>query len=221
MQEAISINFDRPLPIFPLPGAVLLPHGLLPLHIFEPRYLQMTQEALDSHGLIVMGQFEGAVNQKQYLHGKPTLREHACIGYCRQYRPLNDGRYLLLLCGLCRVRIVREVDHEPYRLVMLEATEVGDGGSIDDGEDLPGVRERIRTALADPALRKLESVRELQDVIKKTIPATAMVDIVISMLCDEPEDRYAMLVEADPQKRADWLLAKLESLRGSHPADGE
>lgn len=217
MNETITINFDRAMPIFPLPGAVLLPHGLLPLHIFEPRYLQMTQEALDSNGLIVMGQFAKPVSQKQYLHGKPALRDHACLGYCRQYRPLNDGRYLLLLCGICRVRIVREVDHEPYRRVMLEATEVGG----DSDPHLPDERAKIKAALADPTLSRFEAVKEIKGVMKKSIPTTAMIDIVISMLCDEPEDRYAMLVETDPRRRAEWLLGRLEYLRGSEAVGGD
>jgi Lon protease-like protein len=214
MSETITINFDKPLPVFPLPGCVLLPNALLPLHIFEPRYLQMTREALDTHGLIAMGLFDGEVTQEQYLMGRPPLRPHVCVGYIRQYRPLEDGRYLLLLCGLCRARIVSETPSEPYRKVMLKATDIS-GLIASEGEE--ALRAQILEALADPALKALPGVTELEPLLSKPIPPSPLVDLVVTSVCDEPEERYLMLSEADPAKRAAWTLEKLRRMREAMP----
>lgn len=210
VSDPISINFDRPVPVFPLPGCVLLPGAMLPLHVFEPRYRQMTCEALDSDGLIAIAHFRGPVSQQDYLHGRPPIRDHVCIGYCHQYRPLADGRYLLLLGGVCRARVLREVDHQPYRKVMLRATEEPSDGAE---PTLMALRERFAAMVGDPVLSKLPQVEEIQPLLGKPVSTPALLDLAISALCDEPEDRYHMLAEADPHRRGEWLLDRLADLR--------
>ncbi len=209
MGETVAIDFRQPKPVFPLPGAVLLPHCVLPLHIFEERYREMTRDALDSHGLITMALFEGEVDNDAYLHGKPPLRPIACIGYCQQYERLDDGRYLIVLRGLCRVRIVEEREHEPYRIAMLQPTE---HPPLPD-EQLVDERERLEQLITDPALDELDGVQNMRELFEAPIPTAGLIDLLIAGVCEETEQRYRMLCDTDASSRAQWLIHRLDDLR--------
>ena len=209
MSETIEINFGHPMPVFPLPGCVLLPHAALELHIFEPRYRKMVGDALDSYGLIAMGLFKGRVTQEEYERGRPALRSHVCVGYVEQYRAVEDGRYFLRLRGLCRAKVVSEEPHEPYRLFHLQPTDL----SQDEEAGLMNHRERLEELLCDPVMKKVDGVRELGSWLDKPIPTTALIDIVAMQVCDDPEQRYPMLAEHDVGRRGAALNAHLEGMR--------
>lgn len=87
------------LPVFPLGGVLLLPRGNLPLNIFEPRYIAMVDEALGSHRLIGMVQ----------ARKDGTLYDVGCAGRISSYHETNDGRYEIVLTGLCRFKLVEEL----------------------------------------------------------------------------------------------------------------
>ncbi|MDA0578722.1 MAG: LON peptidase substrate-binding domain-containing protein, partial [Verrucomicrobia bacterium] len=70
IQEVLTIDFRRPVPVFPLPDCVLFPHTLLPLHIYEPRYRKLVEDALDDIGLIALGLFEDMLSDDEYLRGR-------------------------------------------------------------------------------------------------------------------------------------------------------
>ena len=109
MSEPIRVNFSQPLALFPLPDTVLLPHALLPLHIFEPRYRQMVGECLDRAGQIAIATFECPKHRKG---SQPlAVRRAACVGQIIQHDALADGRYNLLMHGVCRVRVRRPSNH--------------------------------------------------------------------------------------------------------------
>ena len=144
---SIQVNFGRPMPIFPLDAVTLLPQQVLPLHIFEPRYRQLVDHALDGSGQIAMAVFEGD-DWKQDYHGRPSIRPAVCIGQIIQHEKLMDGRYNLLLQGICRARVIEELppeDGREYRLALLEpvgldpATQViiESGGEDDDDDEEP------------------------------------------------------------------------------------
>ena len=211
MEYQVTINFARPIAVFPLPGAVLLPHAVLPLHIFEPRYRQMTSDALDSHGLIAMGLFEREPTQEQYLHGRPQLRPVVCAGYIERYEKLSDGRYLLLLRGLCRARIVEELDHQPYRQAMLEPI---DWPPAEDAL-LTEQRASLVDAIHDTQLDHVDNIEELRKVSDQPVPTVGLIDLYIAATADNTEQRYAMLCQTDVHQRASWLMHHLGSLRQS------
>ncbi|HVG82668.1 MAG TPA: LON peptidase substrate-binding domain-containing protein, partial [Methylomirabilota bacterium] len=98
-------DLPQTLPIFPLSGVLLLPRGKLPLNIFEPRYLAMTEEALKSDRLIGMVQpmEEGAAGDQ------PPVFPIGCAGRITQFAETEDRRYLITLTGICRFRIEREL----------------------------------------------------------------------------------------------------------------
>ena len=94
--------------MFPLPGALLLPRGQMPLNIFEPRYLAMVDDALrDGHRLIGMIQPDTAHPGPE---DKPNLYKVGCVGRITQFAETGDGRYLMQLTGVARFRIEEELD---------------------------------------------------------------------------------------------------------------
>ncbi len=196
------------MPLFPLPNCVLLPHATIPLHIFEQRYRAMTSDSLDSRGLIAMASFDGDQWTTEY-EGNPPVRPHVCIGYIVKHRRFKDGRYDVLLQGVCRARILEEVEHGPYRTAILEPTESQSTLEI----DLDSSRHRIEQLLGDETLKSLKSVNAIHNWLSREVPTAAVVDLAIMTLCDSAEQRYAMLAEPDAATRAHWLEQRLHETR--------
>ena len=100
------------LPVFPLPGALLLPRSKLPLHIFEPRYLQMLEDALKTRERLI-----GMVQPRPSRDGGANgLHAIGCAGRVTQFSETEDGRYLITLSGISRFRINSEITgFTPYR----------------------------------------------------------------------------------------------------------
>ncbi len=119
----MDLSFDKGafsghVPLFPLPGTVLLPGALLPLHIFEPRYRAMVQDAVQGERLIAMALL-GPGYEADY-EGAPAIEEHVCIGRIVLEEALPDGRWNILLVGLRRARVVDEDRSRPYRLARVD-----------------------------------------------------------------------------------------------------
>ncbi|MBT8153485.1 LON peptidase substrate-binding domain-containing protein [Epibacterium ulvae] len=99
------------LAIFPLPGALLLPRARLPLHIFEPRYLQMLEDALKTRERLI-----GMVQPCPKRGETEALHSIGCAGRITQFSETEDGRYMITLSGVSRFRIEAEVSgFSPYR----------------------------------------------------------------------------------------------------------
>src|SRR5215470_7185187 len=94
------------LPIFPLPNCVLLPGGLLPLHVFEPRYRELTRDCLAGQRLMAVARLQPG-HEAAYF-GRPPVHDLAGLGRIICSDELADGRFHILLRGIGRVRIVEE-----------------------------------------------------------------------------------------------------------------
>ena len=141
MSEEISIrvNFGNPMAMFPLDHVTLMPHAVLPLHIFEPRYRHMVSDALDGPGQIAMAVTMPGEGGDPY---RPTLRPAVCVGQIVQHHKLPDGRYNIALQGVCRARIMQELPDDedvPYRRAYLQPL----GTAKIDEEELAGARARL------------------------------------------------------------------------------
>jgi len=119
------------VPLFPLPNVVLFPKTPMPLYIFEERYRTMVRETLAGNGELVIALLR-AGSESNYT-SVSAVHEIACLGKIETYEELEDGKYNIVVVGVHRVRIIREVQHSPYRLVEVErvADAAYDEGSAD------------------------------------------------------------------------------------------
>src|SRR6476646_2792404 len=119
----VSDTFDPPdpdalreLPIFPLPNCVLLPGGLLPLHVFEPRYRELTRDCLAGHQLMAVARLRPGYESTYY--GRPPVFERCGVGRILCSEELPDGRVALRVRGIARGEIARELPVDrSYRVV--------------------------------------------------------------------------------------------------------
>jgi len=108
----------RTIPLFPLPGVVLFPGTLLPLHIFEPRYRALVAHALESDRLIGMAMISGDIPEE--ILGLPPIHALGGAGTIVEHERLADGRYNIILEGTFRFRILREEGSRPFRTATVE-----------------------------------------------------------------------------------------------------
>ncbi len=195
------------IPVFPLPGALLLPRSRLPLHLFEPRYLQMLDDTLKTeHRLIGMVQpFDGPEKQSK-------LHSIGCAGRLTAFSETEDGRYMVTLSGMSRFRIVKEVDgFTPYR--RCEVNWDGFGRDLgpaekDDGFDRDRFMNLLNRFFEDQGLKTdWDSLSEAEDELLINS---------LSMLCPfEPEDKQALLEAPSLTTRRETLVTLIEfALRG-------
>jgi Lon protease-like protein len=199
-QSALSRLPSR-FPIFPLSGAILLPGGNLPLNIFEPRYLQMTKDAMRGDKVIGMIQPSGSIS-----NGEPALYPVGCAGEITSFETTDDGRYLITLTGLCRFEIVEELTvATPYRQVVA-------GFDSWQGDLEPkAAPDSLRPELID-ALRRYFAVHDIS-VDWRQIEMAPLCGLLTSlaMICPfEPSEKQALLETADPAALGRTLIALLE-----------
>lgn len=208
-ESTIQVNFSRAMPLFPLDAAALLPQQVLPLHIFEDRYRQMVSDALDGAGQIAMGVFQGD-RWKQEYHGRPPVRPAVCIGQIVQHERLGDGRYNLLLQGVCRAKILRETparEGRLYREAMLQPVGIAE---IDE-DALREVRDWLDDSLASGPLTRFAAAETVLEYVRnREIPTSALLELISFTMTVGVELRYRLLAEGDPIRRAGILRDELE-----------
>jgi len=232
--STFEVNFGRPMALFPLNGVVLMPHSPFMLHVFEPRYREMVRDVMRGAKQFAMAVFEGDEWKTTY-HGRPALRPVVCVGQVLRCEQTDDGRYLLIVQGLCRARIVRELSDDPerpYRRAILEPLGVsagmsaagsgaGDAGDADsaasahaDEPRLRPFRRRLRHAMEHDRLHDLrdadEFVRLLSD---EQIPMDVLVEILGNRFLTDQEQRYRLLASEDPVERAAMVSTELMALQ--------
>ena len=201
-------DMPETIPVFPLPGALLLPRARLPLHLFEPRYLQMLEDTLKTpHRLI------GMIQPREVPAGSER-RLHAigCAGRVTQFSETEDGRYMVTLSGISRFRVSREVvGFAPY----MRAEVAWSGFERDRGlveNDAAFDRETFMALLgkyfqAQHLSTDWSSLKEAEDELLINS---------LSMLCPlEPEDKQALLEAPSLSTRRETLVTLMEfALRG-------
>ncbi len=196
-------NLPAEFAVFPLPGALLLPRGKLPLNLFEPRYLAMTEDALAAGRMFGMIQPDAA--RPEGPTG-PALYRVGCLGRLVSFSETDDGRFLITLTGVARFKVTAELElRRGYRRVRADYS-----AYLDDlAQDVPaeGDRAAIETALRGYFSRT--GVDANWDAIKR-IPDAALV-VTLSMLCPfAPVEKQALLEAASEAQRAETLLALLQ-----------
>ncbi|MBN7757781.1 LON peptidase substrate-binding domain-containing protein [Nitratireductor aquimarinus] len=196
-------DIDSVIPVFPLSAALLLPGGRLPLNIFEPRYLAMTDHALSGGRLIGMVQprLDGATRPD----GEPALCDVGCVGRLGSVSETGDGRYLITLIGICRFRLLEELSVKtPFRQCRILPFE-------SDLHDDPEEPEVDRAALLR-AFRAYLEANDLEadwDSVHQAEDAS-LVNALSMMVPYGPAEKQALLEAPDLKTRADTLIAITE-----------
>ena len=196
-----DIKLPKNIPIFPLSGVLLLPGGILPLHIFEQRYLDMLKDALASDGIIGMIQPE----MKQAHLKNPAIFSTGCAGEISHNESTNDGRMLVTLRGLCRFETVHELDNNfSYRTAEVNYLPSGNL-YMDEAEN--NKRQRLINA-ASLYFSMLEENARLEPILEAGMSELVT---VLSMHCPFSSMEKQSLLEApDLNVRVDRLIELLE-----------
>ncbi|MEL6517650.1 MAG: LON peptidase substrate-binding domain-containing protein [Pseudomonadota bacterium] len=208
-----SADLPTTIPVFPLPGALLLPRARLPLHIFEPRYLAMLDDTLKTQHRLI-----GMVQPRDVPEGQEKrLHTIGCAGRLTAFSETEDGRYMITLSGISRFRVQGEVDgFTPYI-----RCDVGWDGFArdlgptekDDSFDRGDFLDLLRRFFEEQQLSTdWESLKEAEDELLINS---------LSMLCPfDPEDKQALLEAPSLSTRRETLVTLIEfALRGGLSED--
>jgi Lon protease-like protein len=197
--------------LFPLPNLVLFPHVMQPLHIFEPRYRQMTADALAGDRLIAM--VLPTPGWEQDYGAAPALHSIACLGRIVAEQKLEDGRFNILLRGLARIRIVEELAgtklYRQARAELIAETDV-------DDED---VASSWRQTLIDKAPawfpHQGEVAEQFGKLLQGDLPLGALCDIMAYALPLDAEFKQSLLEELSVAARLRKLYDFLEATKAA------
>ena len=193
-------RLPQTLPIFPLPGAIVMPGSELPLNIFEPRYLNMVSDALSTHRMI------GMIQTDPKNPDSSALCRTGCAGRITQYRETNDGRIEMVLSGVCRYDLGRELSStRGYRLIVPDWSRFSDDYS-DFEDQLHGEHQQLIQALHRyfdveglhtdwKMLERLSTVR-LMNSMSMALPISA-------------QDKQVLLETVEPVQRLHTFLSVL------------
>ncbi len=183
------------IPLFPLQDVVLFPNMSRPLHIFEERYRDMVTEAVQGDGLIGMVLLRPGYEAD--YEGNPPIFEVGCAGEIVQAEELDDGRWLILLEGTVRFRVLGEDHSRSYRVADVEA--LAEQNDQDDRRVLRGYREQLAEVFT--------AMAPSRDTPPEDVSDTDLVNALSQFLPLAPEDRQALLEAAGPRARAEALFA--------------
>lgn len=207
------------VPVFPLTGAVLFPRGVLPLNIFEPRYLAMVRDAMAASG--AAHRIIGMIQPKAVAMGAggkngapPALYKVGCLGRITEYRETDDGRILIALVGVSRFRVGAELERDTlYRQVMTDYH-----GFADDRHEPEALDAATRAGL-EQALRPYLDARGLSadwDAVQNA-DDESLVTTLASVLPFEPAEKQALLETITLPERAQTLATLMSFAASSGP----
>lgn len=206
-----AADLPATLPLFPLPGALLLPRSRLPLHVFEPRYLQLLEDVMKTPQRLL-----GIIQPREGLAGD-KLQSIGCAGRLTGFSETEDGRYMVTLTGISRFRLTAEVEgFHPYRKGQVDWSSFGrDLGNVeyDPGFDRDGFMASLSRYFE--AMDLSTDWSGLKDAEEELLINS------LSMLCPfPPEDKQALLEAPSLSTRRETLVTLIEfALRGGLNGD--
>lgn len=204
-------RFTGSAPLFPLPRGVLLPHLVQPLHIFEDRYRALTAAALEGDRFLALGLLRPGW-ETDYESKQVPVYPTVCLGGITIDERLDDGRYNIIVQGLCRARVTQELDTpHTYRIAELEPLD--DVYSPSSPTDWEESRRGLITAFQERFPQLVHHV-DLQRAVREDLSLGVLADLLGSSLPLDAPSSAALLAETDVRKRCEWVLKQL----GHEPA---
>lgn len=210
LSERYKTPDDLPdqIPVFPLHGAILLPHVTMPLHIFEPRYLMMINDMLINHRLIGIVQPVDAQSGNESPPGKSApLRDIGCVGRITSFTEMDDDRLLISLTGVSRFVISHEeVTETPYRTFNVNFKPFAK--DLEEGRNEEHIdREHLLDVLKD-YLESNELTADWESIDRT--PNELLVNTLSMISPYGPEEKQALLEAPDLKARSEVLIALAE-----------
>lgn len=195
------------MPMFPL-GSVLLPGGVLPLHVFEPRYRQMVIDCLEGDGTPEFGQT--LITHGHEAGGGDTRAEIGTVAQMIQIEALDASRYAVVAVGVRRIRVIAWLPDDPYPLADVDDFPDVDPNPPDLAVDVAATHARVRAALA--LAMELGDIRtELDETEIGNDPLLATYHLA-SLAPIGPADRYRLLAAEGPTRRIEILDEVLDDV---------
>lgn len=198
-------SFPPLIPVFPLSGALLLPHARLPLHIFEPRYVALVEDALAAGRLFGMIQPD---RSRPAGAAGPALYGVGCLGRIQSFSETEDGRFFITLLGLSRFAVCEEVEgRRGYRRLRVDYAPFGaDAAPL--LERRPGLRRRRLEELAAALFARHRLALDAEGMAG--LGDDLLVIVLAQTLPLSPPEKQALLEAPDMKARAEALEALLE-----------
>lgn len=200
-------DFSGRVRLFPLPNMVFFPHVVQPLHIFEPRYCDMLQDALTHDRLIAMALLEpGWEHQYQC---RPAIAADVCIGKIISHSPTDDQRHNILLAGVKRARIIRELEpRRPFREADVQVVE--DLYPLYEAQQRTELAEQLQTLFRHFVPQGLAAQESFRELMGKQLPLGVLTDTIAYALQLPLAIKQQLLAEANVDIRCRLLSRCLE-----------
>jgi Lon protease-like protein len=204
--DSFPAQFSGTARLFPLPNLVMFPNVVQPLHVFEPRYRQMTTDALATDRLIAM--VLPQPGWEPIYAGKPPVHPVACLGKILADHLLDDGRFNILLRGLTRVRILEEVPTD--RLYRVAKVEILQEIPVEDAGREQGWRDCLATRSPLWVPGNTDVAKQLREILVGDLSLGTLSDVLTFALPLEPEFKQTLLEQCDVNRRLEWLCKHLD-----------
>jgi len=199
-------SFSGKVRLFPLPNLVLFPHVMQPLRIFEPRYLELLKEAMADDRLITLAML--APGWERDYEGRPPLFPVACLGRVLATHRLPTGAHNVLVVGLKRVRLLRELPpRKSFREAKVEVCE--DSYPMGDASATVLLQRKLRGAFVKALPNIPQIAEQLEQIIDSKISLGTLTDIISYLLDIGLVEKQTLLAEVDIRRRTELLLDQL------------
>ncbi len=201
--------------VFPLPNLVMFPHVMQALHIFEPRYRAMFEEAIEDDRLIALGSL--AAGWDGDYEGRPPLRSTACLCRIATHQRTDQGTYNVLVLGVRRLRLVRELP--PKKLFrVVESELLDDIEPADAGPDTAAAMQKKLLAAFKKAMPRIpDAYEQLDQLLGSQITLGMLADIVSYTIDLDLETKARLLAECDVFRRTTILLEAIAARAKAGP----
>jgi len=195
--------------LFPLPDLVMFPHVMQPLHVFEPRYRDLLNAALDSDGLIAMSVL--APGWETDYEGRPAVLPHACMCKVVTHQRQEDGQYNVLLLGLRRIKIESELPPErSYREAKVALLDDFCYSENDDAR--PDLQAELTEKFQECLPQDQPTSPGVQELLSTEIPLGVLTDLVSFAIPMDLKTKFQLLAESNIDLRAELLLQSMQQI---------
>ena len=200
--EPIDESLLSAVAMFPLPNVVLVPGSLQPLHIFEPRYREMTKDVLAGSGLLAMARLKPGYESD--YHGRPEVYRVVGIGRVIASDELDDGRYNILVRGLARAELSEELP--PAHLYRQIRARILTARTPPEPAVLAAMHQKLIALCDQLSLALDEGAEQLRELVRTDGSPSGCSDVVCSALITDLDQRQHFLEMSDPVERLAFAI---------------